>query len=1148
VHFQRLRLSGFKSFVEPTEFWIEPGLTGVVGPNGCGKSNLLEALRWVMGANSAKAMRAGGMDDVIFSGSGSRPSRNHAEVCLTIDNADRTAPAQFGGEPVLEVVRRIDRGAGSMYRINGREVRARDVQLLFADASTGANSPALVRQGQISELIAAKPQNRRMILEEAGGVSGLHSRRHEAELRLRAAEANMARLDDVARELETALARLRREARQAERYKKLAAQIRSLQGAVLYARWRDASEALERADLEAGQSGAAVEAAARAAASALAEALNAEAAVGPLREEAQVAGAVLHRLTLENDRMEHEARQATAEVERLGADLVRIDADKAREAQIVEDAKGALARLGGQITELERQASGAPERLPRLEQDWRAADAARAEREGEVETLAALIATQDAERRGAEAMVAEARSRLSRTQRAIDAAGIDRESLGASADPKAAEAKTRFEAALEALRKARAVLEAAETGRAAAGAAESAARDGARQAEDRLGRLKTEARGLAQLTAAKASGGFAPALDRIFVDHGYEAALAAALGDDLNAALDAKAPIHWAGRHGAMPPVWPTGVQPLAPLIRAPAELAARLAYTGLVDRKDGARLQAGLAIGARLVSREGDLWRWDGFVARAEAPRPAAARLEQRRRLAELEAEIETLTPAAAQAARTHAEATAALQAADQALREARRGPETADRALGAAREEMERHTRESARREAQAASLSQTIARFEIEKAEAEAALTQALALERGLEADEAAPALLAKVRAAATAAREAAAAARATLDLETRERASHAGRLEALGRDHADWTRRAEAAGKRARALEADRARVEASLINARAAPEAIEARRFKLLDELGLAQARAARGADALDGAEAARAGADRAARAAEAAAAEAREHRAAVAARLDAARERLAEIAATVRETTHLEPNALARRLHEDAVALPDDAAGVEQHLAALERDRDAIGPVNLRAEEEAGEYATRLATMRADRADLAGAVARLRQGIEELNGEGRERLLAAFEVINGHFQALFQTLFGGGQAELRLIESDDPLEAGLEIYACPPGKRLATMSLMSGGEQALTAAALIFGVFLANPAPICVLDEVDAPLDDANVDRFCNLLNEMRTRTQTRFIAITHNPVTMARMDRLYGVTMPDRGISQLVSVDLRQAEAMAAQ
>ncbi|MGZ8363317.1 MAG: chromosome segregation protein SMC, partial [Caulobacteraceae bacterium] len=296
------------------------------------------------------------------------------------------------------------------------------------------------------------------------------------------------------------------------------------------------------------------------------------------------------------------------------------------------------------------------------------------------------------------------------------------------------------------------------------------------------------------------------------------------------------------------------------------------------------------------------------------------------------------------------------------------------------------------------------------------------------------------------------------------------------------------------------------------------------------------------------AETARAAADRAARAAEHQAGQARELRAALAAKLDAARERLGETAHAIRETARLEPDALGRSLEEHAETMARGVQTIEARLYTLERDREAIGPVNLRAEEEAAENTERLTTMKAERADLAGAIAKLRQGIDELNNEGRERLLAAFEVINEHFKALFQALFDGGQAELRLVESEDPLEAGLEVFACPPGKRLSTMSLMSGGEQALTATALIFGVFLANPSPICVLDEVDAPLDDANVDRFCNLLDEMRKRTDTRFITITHNPVSMSRMDRLYGVTMPERGVSQLVSVDLRQAEALAAE
>ncbi|MBX3485324.1 MAG: chromosome segregation protein SMC, partial [Phenylobacterium sp.] len=381
-----------------------------------------------------------------------------------------------------------------------------------------------------------------------------------------------------------------------------------------------------------------------------------------------------------------------------------------------------------------------------------------------------------------------------------------------------------------------------------------------------------------------------------------------------------------------------------------------------------------------------------------------------------------------------------------------------------------------------------------------------------------------------------------------MEIRERNGRAGRLETLTREHDDWTRRSAAAAKRVASLDEARVKAHAALAAAKDAPSTLVGRKTALLDELAVAEARRAKTSDALAAAEHERAEAERGLRASDAAASEAREVRASLSAHSEAATQRLAEVAANIREGARMEPEELARKLADEAVAIPSDAEGMEAHLFNLERQRESIGPVNLRAEEEAGELGARLETMNVERADLTGAIARLRQGIDELNHEGRERLTAAFGVINAHFKALFETLFQGGQAELRLVESDDPLEAGLEIYACPPGKRLSTMSLMSGGEQALTASALIFAVFLAQPAPICVLDEVDAPLDDANVDRFCNMVDEMCRRTETRFIVITHNPVTMARTDRLFGVTMAERGVSQLVSVDLRQAEAMAAQ
>ena len=1147
MQFQRLRLSGFKSFVDTTEFRIEPGVTGVVGPNGCGKSNLLEALRWVMGANSAKAMRADGMDDVIFAGSGGRPSRNHAEVSLTIDNADRRAPAAFNDNPVLEVVRRIDRGAGSTYRINGREVRARDVQLLFADASTGSNSPALVRQGQISELIAAKPQNRRMILEEAAGVSGLHSRRHEAELRLRAAEANLTRLDDVAGELESALGRLKREARQAERYKRLSAEIRALQGAVLYARWAEARSAAERLAVEAGAAILAVERTVAASAAATTRATAAEASIKPLREAETIAAAILHKLAIDKDRLDRELEAHAAELARLAGDISRIDADTAREEHNLADANAALARLSAEIATLEAAIAAAPEHAPALEAAAQAAEVARVEADALVEGLATQAAAEEAQRRAAVHRVEEAQARLSRTRRALDQAKGERAVLGNDVNPQLVQARADLEAAELGLSAARAALDAAEEDRAAAQAAEGVTREAAQRLDEQMGRLTAEARALAGLVAQARRGGFAPVLESVAAQKGYEAALAAALGDDLDAALDSQAPSFWAGGEAA-PPVWPVGARPLAELVQTPAALRARMAFIALVDRDAGDRLQAGLPPGCRLVSKEGDLWRWDGFTARADAPKPAAVRLEQKSRLAEVEAEIERLEPKARAARQALADATAILQTAEDSLRASRRETPSAERVATAARAVLERLDREAARREAHVASLDDVIGRFEAEFAELEAGLTLATdAASTGDDGVELAQ-RLAAARAAAGSAREAAAAARAALDLELRERDGRARRQAALGQDWADWTRRAQAAGKHLQALQLDRGKAEAELAKAKTAPETLDSRRATLLDELAAAEARRGASSDALSQAEHARAEADRGLRAAEAAASEAREVRASLAAHAEAADQRLAEVTAQIRETAQVEPGVLGRQLADDAVAIPAEAGGIEAHLYALERQRDGIGPVNLRAEDEAAEHEARVATLRAERADLGGAIVRLRQGIDELNGEGRERLLAAFDIINEHFKALFLALFEGGQAELRLVESDDPLEAGLEIYACPPGKRMATMSLMSGGEQALTAAALIFAVFLSQPAPICVLDEVDAPLDDANVDRFCNLLDEMRRRTDTRFIAITHNPVTMARMDRLFGVTMADRGVSQLVSVDLRQAEAMAAQ
>ncbi len=1152
MQFQRLKLSGFKSFVDASEFRIDPGLTGIVGPNGCGKSNLLEALRWVMGATSAKAMRGMGMDDVIFAGSDKRPSRNWAEVTLTIDNADRLAPQPFTDQPVLEVARRIDRGAGSTYKVNGKEVRARDVQLLFADASTGANSPALVRQGQISELIAAKPQNRRRVLEEAGGVSGLHTRRHEAELRLRAAETNLSRLDDISRELDQALSRLKREARHADKYKKISAEIRALQKAILHAKWLEALSAFQTATGEMQTLSRNVEDMTRAAAVAQTEALKAAETIPPLREEEAVAATVMHRLNIEKERLDLEEKQVKNEIERLKADLHRQQSDHARELDLSGDGQNQIERLTAALDKVKQEISEAPSREPELEAAVATAETARQAADQTIERLAAELAALTERQRLEAARLREAENRFERAQSQVKVAQSEKANLGTFDYDAIAALEQAVTASQRTLDEARNTSETLDAGRAPLIEAEAEARKAVREAEDKLGRLTAEARGLSQILLGSNSKEKAPVLDAVRADKGYELALAAALGEDLNLRLSARnstdALAFWVEDFAVQNTInWPTGVTPLSQFIKAPTALTARLNAVGVVAQSAGDSLQGQLPTGARLVSVEGDLWRWDGVIVRAKAPKPAAVRLSQRTRLDDLETEIDALKPELATAQATLTTAATVQKAHEDNVRNARLKIPELERALRGQQIKLDELQKAQARFDARTLALSETLTRLEEAMIEASEALETVRAEQSAPQDQTELNKALNTARQDADVKRQLVTTARSALDEEKRNRAAREGRERNISRDLSEWTRRHAESKARIERLQKDQHATAEALSKAIDAPAAFEDKRISLLDSLETAEKRLTEARDKLQTAENTRREADIKERALEQDAASAREQRAGAGARLEAAQLRKDEIEAQILNETGSDPEALGRRLKEEAIATPADAAGAESLLSGLERERDQLGAVNLRAEEEAGEYQDRLETLSRERLDLTTAIAKLRDGIDELNAEGRERLLAAFEIINEHFKALFVALFGGGSAELRLVESDDPLEAGLEIFACPPGKRLSTMSLMSGGEQALTATALIFGVFLANPAPVCVLDEVDAPLDDANVDRYCKLLDEMRTRTNTRFIAITHNPVTMARMDRLFGVTMAERGVSQLVSVDLNQAEALVA-
>jgi chromosome segregation protein len=1154
VLFSRLRLTGFKSFVEPTELVIAPGLTGVVGPNGCGKSNLVEALRWVMGENSAKRMRGGEMDDVIFGGTADRPARNLAEVVLAIDNTARKAPAQFNDMTELEVARRIERSEGSAYRVNGHEVRARDVQLLFADAATGAHSPSMVSQGRVGALIAAKPADRRAILEDAAGIAGLYSRRHEAELRLRAAEANLARLEDVITTLEAQAQALKKQARQAARYRDISDMIRRAEAVVLALRWRAALATRGSAGEELRAAEQEVAATAGAAAQASTTQADRAAKLPPLRHAEAAAAAELQRLAMARNELDGEERRLEAQRRALAERMAQIARDVERERGLAADAAAATARLEAERVELEAGRSTETATRTRLKTTLDHAVAAAEAAEADYSQLSQRMAADEARKVGLDRRIAELEAR--RTRLADELAQATGQCARIQADLASPEQLSlgvnEAEAARQRLDTARHAVEAAGEARMRAAALDAEARERRQTVEAELAGLRAEASALADVLAAGLAQRGQPIIDRMTVAPGYEAALGAALGEDLSAPLGGtdELAVRWDTLPDLqIPPPLPPNAVALAQFVTsAPAALARRLRQIGVVrDAATGRALQPVLLPGQRLVTVAGDLWRWDGFTRLAGAPSAAATRLTQRARLGEIEAGV-----AGVEAARDHAVAVAAVARrsvtdAEAAEATARAAERTADAEHERAREARNRLAAVNTALNNRLNAVEDTIRRLERDRQEAEQGIQEATAQRAQLTPTEQVAAEVERLRSALAERRATTIAARSEHDRVAREVEARAARLEAIRTETASWRGRARGTEQRLTDLNQRRVAGEAEAGELAKKPAEIAEKRAVLLDMIVKAEARRGACADRLAEAEAELAEADRVLKAAETAAAAAREQRVRAEAHAEQAARDCDAIVERMRERLECGPEAIwqVAGLKEDReLPAPEQA---QNRLDRLLRERDTMGPVNLRAEIEAAEVAAQFESLTAERDDLLHAIAKLRGGIGALNREGRERLLASFETVNNHFQDLFVRLFGGGHAHLELTESDDPLEAGLEIMASPPGKKLQVLSLLSGGEQALTALSLIFAVFLTNPSPICVLDEVDAPLDDANVDRFCTLLSDIAQTTGTRFLVVTHHRMTMARMDRLFGVTMAERGVSQLVSVDLARAESLRA-
>lgn len=1143
MQIKKLKLSGFKSFVDPTELRIEKGLTGVVGPNGCGKSNLLEAIRWVMGENSAKSMRGGGMEDVIFAGTDQRPQRQFAEVALHAERETNDVSSLHVGDndSELEIVRRIERGAGSAYRANGTDVRAKDVALIFADAATGAHSPALVSQGKISNVISSKPTDRREMLEEAAGISGLHVRRKDAEQKLRAAEKNLARLDDILGDMEQRAQALRRQAKQAERYKKLSGQITTVEARLIFARWKEAAAAADAAKAEAEVAEAKVNAAQNAQQSAVKAQNESAKTLGILRadltrarEEASESSHRLLSLTNERDNLKSRLLDLQSQAQ-------RIHDDNAREDQLTRDAMEALSRLEQDDKRLTTELAALEAERPDLEKQAEKAERAASDSEVELAKAVAEEARIQAEIKVANAALEAAETRHNRLTVELERLAQERAEMGDEAELKAASAAA--VAALEAAQKQADIsgsqIAALEAERLAASEARDAAESALASAKAELAGLTSEHSALERELSKGESDH--KAIDLVKAAPGYERALAAALGDDLLASISEEGDRFWAGGSAPAAGKAPAGTETLLDHVDAPEQLHSRLSQIFVADSD----ADQSLAVGQRLVTKSGNLRRWDGFVARDDG-NASAERLVRANRLIEL---AKLLGPAEAKAAMAEAtlhEQQQAIAIAEKQLAEARTARREAEDLLRQALREADQAEEALGWLQKRTASLSEREAALKEEAATAQAELAAAQKERRSQPDGAAQECARAALQDQRDAARQHVMSSQAALSALDQKLAQVKEQKAVAGAQIKSWQDRASEAATRMAEMSKRGAAIETEVEKLADRPRVIEVEVTKLQEQQDALNAAVAEKDAAQQTAELAQRDHEDRLNATSEALSQAREERAGAKARAENQDLRRVEMGRISGEKFECPPQLLSEKCGFDEETVGE--AGLESaELERLTLSRERIGPVNLVAADELEELETEWEKSTKESNELNEAINQLRGSIGSLNREGRQRLLAAFEEVDQHFQRLFTTLFDGGKAHLALVDSDDPLEAGLEIMAQPPGKKLTSLTLLSGGEQALTAVALIFGLFLTNPAPICVLDEVDAPLDDANIERFCDLLDKMVAETNTRYLIVTHNAVTMSRMHRLFGVTMIERGISQLVSVDLDAAEELLA-
>ena len=1136
MKFQSVRISGFKSFLEPTEIQMNRGLTGVVGPNGCGKSNIVEAIKWIMGENSARQMRGDGMDDVIFSGTNERPSRNFAEVSIKLDNSEKKAPAIFNHYDEIEITRKIEREKGSVYRVNGKQVRARDIQLIFADNGTGARSSGIVGQGRIAQIIDSNPEDRRVILEEAANIKGLHSRRHEAELKLKGASDNLDRLSDIEQTYKEQLIELEKQGRKAARYRSVGERIRKAEATLFFNLMNNAKKEANDLDIQLKNANENVSQGQIKVAEHTKSQLHLANKIPDLKKDEAEKAATLQTLNITKIKLDEEKSSAQNALQNIINQINLINNDIARESEIKEDAKKSLSTLLTEEKNLKEDSENFSTKITKatdLVKKLRSiSDAA----DDKLSTITSEIYSIKSDKSDLEKRIKNLKQKIEVTQNQLANFNIEDD-------------KNRFKLDKEKIINLKKLIQ-----------ENNQLNDGYNVELEKLEKLETrlvEEKNTAVFEFNKVNLEFdslstllgrdtlnSNTLEKTIGNiNNLEEAIGSVLGETLLAPIlsddqSTENATYWRDDFKTISTAsLPESVIPIVTKVTKSSILDTALKGVGIVDNKEIAfKLQKELTFGQALTTPSGGLWRWDGFVQPQGVQNSYSERLQQIARLRLLQNKLPSLKE-------------------NQSLSEKR---------LEECFNNIKKYKDDLANLQVKLSSLISESNELELQNTKVESKLLSSEALIKELKNTERMsleelselekefnnslnlPSLLAeelKVRNNADQSRNELTDAMAAEQQIKSEESFKSRNLIQLGHQKENWKVREEEAKTRLISLEERLKASQDEKNRLSTLPESFEKKEAELNTKIEEAISNRNIAADQLVKNETSLNDADKLVREAEKAVSTLREEMIKIEALLNLSKAKIQNIEDRVFEKLKIKSTELNKFINTKEEDQPIKSIEIlEKTLQRLLNERETLGAVNLRAEDEMNEMLNKIEVMSKERVDLEEAIAKLRSGIFELNKEGRQRLKESFEEVNENFKQLFQKLFGGGNAELRLVGNEDPLQAGLEVLASPPGKKMQLLSLLSGGEQALTAISLIFSVFLCNPAPICILDEVDAPLDDTNVGRFCDLLNQIVDETNTYFMVITHHRLTMAKMDRLFGVTMEQKGISKLVSVDLEQA------